>query len=95
LPNTASELANTSTGFVPRARGRFQQRVRGVEVAAHAEVEVGLAFAADGRRQVEDGVGAGGGQVARLSPAPAGRRRRTHARVGAQVGRRLGRGRSA
>jgi hypothetical protein len=53
LPNTASELANTTVGEVPSAAG-LQQRARGVDVAAHAEVEVGFAFAADGGGQVED-----------------------------------------
>ena len=37
----------------------FQQLVCGFQVAAHAEVEVGLALAADGCRQVHHGIGIG------------------------------------
>jgi hypothetical protein len=53
LPNTASELANTTVGDVPSARQACSKRARGINIAAHAKVEVGFAFAADGGGQVE------------------------------------------
>ncbi|MCY1381353.1 hypothetical protein D9M69_692500 [compost metagenome] len=62
--------------------------MRGGEVAAHAEVEVGLALAADGGREVEHRVGLapeGGAVVGQLGVEVA--RGGCDARVGREVGR--------
>jgi len=68
----------------------FEQCMRGREVAAHAEVEVGLAFAAHRGGQVEDGIGlapgrgVGIGGELRVQVAGDG----ADASIGCEVGRR-------
>ncbi|MNS95165.1 hypothetical protein D3C72_1294100 [compost metagenome] len=47
-----------------RAAAGVEQGARGVQVAAHAEVEVGLALAAHGGGEVEHGIGVGQRQCA-------------------------------
>ena len=65
----------------------IQQRARGVEVAAHAQVEVGLALRAHRRGEMEDEVGAGGRQFAARKESKQVPLHAAHARIGGQVGR--------
>ncbi len=64
----------------------FEELARGVEVAAHAKVEVGLALAADGRREVEHGLHLAQRQRARGELLAQVAQQRLHARIKRQVG---------
>ena len=73
-PNTASELVNTNLGGAASVAATLEQRARGVEVDAHADVELRLRLPADD-----------GGEMEHACPCRA-RRRARRRRVGEVAG---------
>jgi hypothetical protein len=88
LPNTASELAKTKVGRVPSLRQAWSSALRGFQVAAHAQVEIGFALTADGCRQVEYDRCTRFGQLATRQEIVQVASLEVHPRVGCQVVRR-------